>query len=104
MFGGLGLQGQPDGSSVSNIFEGPFTKEGTRSGKAILKGGFKFSASEARENFGSSSSSVHIEEDRYEFPSTQEYQNLEGKLKHDSNGGQLGSGWGAIRSDWGERI
>ena len=28
-FGGLRLQDQPDGSSVSNIFEGSCTKEGT---------------------------------------------------------------------------
>ena len=50
-FGGLGLQGQPDGSSVSNIFEGPFTEEGTGAGKAIFEGGFKFADSEARKNF-----------------------------------------------------
>ena len=35
-FGGLGLQGHPDGSSVSNIFEGSFTEEGAVSGKAIF--------------------------------------------------------------------
>ena len=52
-FGGLGLQVQPDGSSVSNIFEGLFTEEGTGSGKAIFKGGFKFSASETTEKFDS---------------------------------------------------
>ena len=47
-FGELGLQGQPDGSSVRNIFEGSFTEEGAGSGNAIFEGGFKFAASEAR--------------------------------------------------------
>ena len=52
MFGGLGLQGLPDGSSVSNIFEGPFNEEKTGSGKAaIFEGGFKFAASEAKKKF-----------------------------------------------------
>ena len=50
-FGELGLQGQTDGSSVRNIFECSFTEVGTGSVKAIFKGGFKFSASEARNNF-----------------------------------------------------
>ena len=27
MFGGLGMQGRPDGSSVSNIFEDSYTEE-----------------------------------------------------------------------------
>ena len=71
-FGRLGLQGQPDGSSVGNIFEGSFTGEGTGSGKAIFEGGFKFAASEARKKFDSTAS-----------PSTQEYQKLECKLKQD---------------------
>ena len=44
-FGGLGLQGQSDGYSVSNIFEGSFTEEIIGSGKAIFEGGFKFAAS-----------------------------------------------------------
>ena len=57
-FGGLGLQGQPDGSSVRNVFEGSFTEEGTGSGKAIFEGGFKFSASGARKNFDSAASAV----------------------------------------------
>ena len=35
-FGGLGLKGHPDVSSVRNIFEGSFTEEGTGSGKAIF--------------------------------------------------------------------
>ena len=51
-FGGLGLQYQPDGSSVINIFEGSFTEEGTGSGKAIFEGGLKFSASKSRNNLG----------------------------------------------------
>ena len=50
-FGGLGLQGHPDGSLVSNIFEGSFTEEGKGPGKAIFEGGFKFSASEERKEF-----------------------------------------------------
>ena len=37
MFGGLGLQGQPDGFSVRNIFEGSFTEEVTRAGNAIFE-------------------------------------------------------------------
>ena len=47
-FCGLGIQGQPDGYSVRNMFEGSFTEEGTGSVKAIFEGGFKFAASEAR--------------------------------------------------------
>ena len=43
-FGGLELQGQPDGYPVINIFEGLFTEEGTGSVKAIFEGGFNFSA------------------------------------------------------------
>ena len=35
-FGGLGLQGQPDGSSVINILEGSFTEEVTGVGKDIF--------------------------------------------------------------------
>ena len=35
-FGGLGMQGNPDGSSVSNIFEGSFTEEGTGAVNAIF--------------------------------------------------------------------
>ena len=37
MFGGLGLQGHPDGSSVRNMFEGSFTEEVTVSGKAVFE-------------------------------------------------------------------
>ena len=48
MFGGLEMEGQPDGSSVTNILEDSCTEEGMGSGKAIFEGGFKFSASEAR--------------------------------------------------------
>ena len=36
IFGGLGLQGHPDGSSVSNTFEGSFTEDGAVAGKAIF--------------------------------------------------------------------
>ena len=55
-FDGLGLQGQPDGSSVSNIFEGLFTEKEMGAGKAIFEGGFKFEASEARKKFDSTAS------------------------------------------------
>ena len=44
-FGGLGLQGQPDGSSVRNMFEGSFTEEGTGELKSNFEGLFKFLAS-----------------------------------------------------------
>ena len=50
-FGGLGLQGQPDGSPVRNIFEYSCTEEGMGTGKDIFEGAFKFFASEAREKF-----------------------------------------------------
>ena len=43
-FGGLGLKGQPYGSSVRNIFEGSLTEEVMGSVKAIFEGWFKFSA------------------------------------------------------------
>ena len=54
--GGLGLQGQPDGSSVSNIFEGSFTEEGTRARTDIFEGGLNFAAYEARKKFDSTAS------------------------------------------------
>ena len=57
-FCGLGIQGQPDGYSVRNIFEGSFTEEGTGAVKAIFEGGFKFSASETSEKFNITASSV----------------------------------------------
>ena len=41
-FGGLGLKGQPDVSSVRNIFENSFTEEGTGAEKETFEGGFKF--------------------------------------------------------------
>ena len=50
-FGGLGLQGQSDGSSVRNIFEGSFTEEVTVSVKAVFEVVLKFEASEAGKNF-----------------------------------------------------
>ena len=37
MFCGLGLQVQPDGSSVRNIFEGSLTEEVTGEGKDIFE-------------------------------------------------------------------
>ena len=72
MFGGLGLQGQPDGSSVRNMFQGSFTEEGTGAGKDIFELGFKFSASEARKKLYIKASAVQREEDRSASPSTQE--------------------------------
>ena len=45
-FGWLRLQVHPDGSSVSNVFEGSFTEEVTVSGKAIFERGLKFLSSE----------------------------------------------------------
>ena len=82
MFCWLGLQGQPDGSSLRNIFEDSCTEDGTIVGKSIFEGGFKFSASDARKNFNRTASAVQREEDRYAYPSTQEHKNLEDKLKH----------------------
>ena len=57
-FGGLGLQGQPDGSSERNIFEDSCTEEVIGSGKAIFEEGLKFAESEARDKFGSKDSEV----------------------------------------------
>ena len=42
---------------MSNIFEGSFNEEETGAGKDIFEGGFKFSASEARNKFDSTASS-----------------------------------------------
>ena len=81
---------------MRNIFEGAFTEEGTGSGKDIFEGVFNFSASEARKKSHSIDSEVHREEYRSTSPSTQEYQKLEGKLKHDLAGERLGSDQGAI--------
>ena len=54
MFGGLGLQGHHDRSSVRNIFEGSFNVYGRGAGKSdIFGGGFKFAASEARKKLDS---------------------------------------------------
>ena len=47
-FGGLGLQGEPDGFSVRNILEGLFTEEVTVAGNNIFELGFKFAASDHR--------------------------------------------------------
>ena len=70
-FGGLGLQGQPDGYSVRNIFADSFTEEVTGVGKDIFEGGFKFADSEARHNFDSADSAFQREEDQYAYPSPQ---------------------------------
>ena len=53
MFGGMRLKSQPDGFSVSTIFERLFTEELTGTGKDIFEGSFKFSDSDARTNFDS---------------------------------------------------
>ena len=71
MFHGLWLKGQPDGSSVRNIFEYSCTEEGTGSVKDIFEGWFKFSASEARRKFDSTASAGQIEKDWYTYPYTQ---------------------------------
>ena len=71
IFGGLGLEGWPDGSSVRNIFEGSLTECVTGARNYIFDVGFKFSASEARKFFDSTASAVQIEEDRSASPSTQ---------------------------------
>ena len=62
MFGGLWIQGYPYVSSVRNIFEGSWTEEVTGAVKDIFEGGFKFASCEARKNFDSTYSEVHIEE------------------------------------------
>ena len=85
MFGGLGLQGNPGGSSDRNNFEDSVAELGTGSGKDIFEGGFKFAAFDARNNFNRTASSVHRKEERFESPYTQEHQKLEGKLKHRVN-------------------
>ena len=54
-------------------------------GKVIFEVGFKFSASEARDNFDGTASAVQIEEYQSVSLSSQEYQKLEGKLKQDWN-------------------
>ena len=45
-FGGLGQKFQPDGYSVSNIFEDSFAEEGTGLGTDIFEGLFNFVAFE----------------------------------------------------------
>ena len=48
-FGGLGLQGEPDRASVSNIFECSFTEDRKVEEKAIFEGVFKFAYSKGRD-------------------------------------------------------
>ena len=67
---------------MRNILEGSFTEEGTGAGNAIFEGGFKFSASETRNNLYSTASGVQREEDRSASPSTQYHQKMEVKLNH----------------------
>ena len=55
-FGGLGMQGQYDESSVINISEVSLTEEGTGALNYIFEGGFKFAASEARKFSNSTAS------------------------------------------------
>ena len=90
----LRLQVQPDEYSVRNIFEGLCSEEVTVSGKDVFEAGFKFEASKARKKFGVTSSSVYREEDRHISPSSQKYQKLEIKLKHNLTGEKSGSDWG----------
>ena len=54
--------------------KGSFTEEVKESRKAILEGVFKFSAFEAKNNFDSTDSAVHIEEDQSASPSNKKYQ------------------------------
>ena len=56
----------------------------------------KFEAYEARKKFDITDSSVQIEEDHYASPSNQEYQKLEGKLKHDLTRELSERDWGVI--------
>ena len=85
-FCGLRLQGQTEGCSISNIFKGSFTEEGTGVGKAILEEEFKFESFEARRNFDITDSAVQREEDRPACPSTQGYKKMEGKMTGDLTG------------------
>ena len=54
----LGLQGQPYGSSISNIFEYLCTEEVTGVGKTIFEGAFKFASSEEVKKFDSTASEL----------------------------------------------
>ena len=55
-FGGLGLQGHPDGYSVRNVFKSLFNEEGTGSGNSFFEGVIKFSAYESSNKFNSTDS------------------------------------------------
>ena len=50
------LQGNPDGSSVRNIFEGSFTEDRKEKGKDIIEVGFKFAVSEVLKKFDTTAS------------------------------------------------
>ena len=89
MFGGLGLKGQSDGYSVKKKL-GSFTEEVTVTGKAVFGGCFKFAVSEVRKKFDNTDSAVQGEEDRSSSPSTQEHQQFEVKINHNSTREQLG--------------
>ena len=84
---------------MSTIFEDLFTEEGTVAWNDIFEEGFNFAASEVRNKFYVTASSVQREEDQSTSPSIQEYQNLEGKLKHNLTGEWSGNKWGAI-GEW----
>ena len=45
----------------------------------------------SRKKFNSTASAVHIEEDWSSSPYTQEYQKLDGELKHDTTGERRGA-------------
>ena len=50
------LQGNPDGSSVRNIFEGSLTEDRKEKVKDIIEVGFKFAVSEALNKFDTTAS------------------------------------------------
>ena len=56
IFGGLGMQVQPDGSSVSSIFDVSFTEEGKIAAKDTFEVGYRFEDSEAMNKFNSTTS------------------------------------------------
>ena len=73
IFGGLGMQGQPNRSSVRNIIAVSFTVKVTGQRKDVFEGGFNFSGSKARKKFDSTAS-----------------------VRRDVRSTQLGSNWGVI--------
>ena len=70
---------------MRNVFEDLSTEEVTGAVKDIFEGGFKFVAYEASNKSNTTGPAFWREEERSEYPSTQEHQKLEGKLKHRVN-------------------